>query len=163
MKRFLSAMTLGVLVLSGGLQATAATNHLTIDAVSFNYISGTPDYTESVGLVAGGSSGADGFANVALPQGAVVSQFKVCGRDDANDANFVGKLWRKNTNPVNSAFTPPQLMATVASSLADGSDAMQCLKTTAITAATIDDTKWTYFVELQPGSFVEVISVTINY
>jgi hypothetical protein len=163
MKHFLSATALGLLVLACGLPATAQNNHLTINAVSFNSIAGTPDYTQGSGLVAGASSNpvADGIANVAVRQGAVVSVFKVCGRNDTSDQNFVGNLWRKTTNPANSAFTPPELMATVQTTVS--SNSMQCLKTQAITSGKIDNKNWTYFVELQIGYTVEVISATITY
>ena len=40
---------------------------------------------------------------------------------------------------------------------------MQCLKTSSITDAKIDNKNWTYFVELQIGFTVEVISATITY
>ncbi|MGA8149526.1 MAG: hypothetical protein WB952_01005 [Terriglobales bacterium] len=164
MKQVLFVTALGLLIMVCGLQAAAQQNHLTINAVSFNYISGTPDYTQSKGLVAGGGSiPADGIANVALPQGAVVAAFRVCGRDDASDQNFVANLWRKTINKANSAFTPPELMATLQTDVASGSDPMQCLKTTKITAKTIDNTKWTYFIELQIGETIEVISATIDY
>jgi hypothetical protein len=164
-KRFLPAVALGLLIVAGALQATAQANYLTINAMTFNYIAGTPDFTEGLGLVAGDSSSpvADGIANAALPQGAVVAGFTVCGRDDANDQNFVGNLWRKTINPADSAFTAPQLMASVHSQITAGSTNMKCLKTTNITDATIDNTKWTYFVELQVGFTIEVLSATINY
>jgi len=163
MKQFLSAIALGLLVLAFGLPATAQNNHLTINAMSFNYIAGTPDYTQGLGLVAGNSTSpvTDGIANVAVPQGAVLAVFKVCGRNDTNDQTFVGNLWRKTTNPVNSAFAPPELMATVQAPAGNGS--MQCLKTSAITNGKIDNKNWTYFVELQVGFTVEVISATITY
>ena len=164
MKQMCRIATLVILFCSCSLLAMAQANHLTINAVSFNYIAGTPDYTQGSGLVAGGSStAADGIANAALPQGAVVSSFIVCGRDDASDQNFVGNLWRKTINPANSAFAPPQLMAHVQSSVLNASNSMKCLKTTRITGATIDNTQWTYFVELQIGFTIEVISATIDY
>ena len=158
-----SSAALGLLILACGLPATAQNNHLIINAMSFNYIAGTPDFTQGLGLVAGNSSNpvADGIANVAVPQGAVVAVFKVCGRNDTNDQTFVGNLWRKTINPANSAFAPPELMATVQAPAGNGS--MQCLKTSSITDAKIDNKNWTYFVELQIGFTVEVISATITY
>jgi len=164
MKQLYQIVTLGIVLCSCGLLASAQANHLTISAVSFNYIAGTPDYTQGSGLVAGGSSTpTDGVANVALPQGTVVAAFTVCGRDDANDQIFAGNLWRKTTNTANSAFTPPQLMAHVQTGLPSASNSMKCQKTTHINNPTIDNTQWTYFVELQIGFTIEVISARIDY
>lgn len=165
MKHMYQIVVLGILFCSCCLLASAQANHLTINAVSFNYIAGTPDYTQSAGLVAGGSGtvATDGIANAALPQGAVVSGFTVCGRDDANDQNFVATLWRKTINPANSAFTPPQVMARVQTNVVNASNSMKCQKARTINNATIDNTQWTYFVELQIGFTVEVIAATIDY
>jgi hypothetical protein len=157
---------LGVLAFVGAIAIPAfAQSPLTINAVSFNYIAGTPDYTQGAGLVAGGSGTVltEGIANVALPQGAVVKGFTVCGRDFASDQQFAGALKRKTINPVNSAFTAPQTMVAVSSGVTFAQDAMKCSHKTAISNATIDNTHWTYYVDIHIGFTVEVISVTIDY
>jgi len=163
MKRISFVAALCTLILICGLQA-AAQNHVIINATGFSYIAGMPDYTQGKGLVAGGSATpVDGFANLAVPQGAVITGFRMCARDFASDQNVSADLWRKTVNPINSAFTAPQRMAHVQTSVAGAQDAMQCLKTNIITGPTVDDTQWTYFVEVHIGFTTELISVNVNY
>ena len=144
---------------------TPIVRHTTIDAASFNFIAGMPDYSID-GLVEGGSTNpvATGVANVALGDGTVVSAFTVCGRDFASDAEFVGTLKRKTIDPANSAFTPPEIMATVHSGITFFKDALICL-TSPIAAgkAVIDNSKFTYYVEINVGFSVEVIAATIDH
>src|SRR5437660_10954012 len=128
MKRISFVAALCTLILICGLQA-AAQNHVIINATGFSYIAGMPDYTQGKGLVAGGSATpVDGFANLAVPQGAVITGFRMCARDFASDQNVSADLWRKTVNPINSTFTAPQRMAHVQTSVSGAHDARQCLK-----------------------------------
>jgi hypothetical protein len=144
---------------------TAIVRHTTIEAASFNFIAGTPDYSND-GLVEGASSMpvATGVANVALGDGAVVTAFTICGRDFASDQEFAGFLKRKTINPANSAFTPPQIMAQVHSGIAGASNNMICLKSPIATGtAVIDNSNFTYYVEIDVGDTVEVIAARIDH
>src|SRR5208282_1537164 len=100
------------------------------------------------------------IANVALPQGAVVTALRVCGHD--NDPNvFTGTLYMAAlTSPVGHASAVA--MATISSS--PNIDSTVCYQTTTITNATIDNTANQYFVQVVlPANTVEFSTVQIDY
>ena len=90
------------------------------------------------------------FQSVSLPQGAVVTAFRVCGRDFDNTpgVNFVGFL---KVNPLTTsgiAHLTPTVMATTGSNDGSTSNNFQCFQSTSITNATIDNTLNHYWVEI---------------
>lgn len=147
-------------------QSPAVVNRLrSIPALSFTYFQGTAQWLDTQGLIEGASSNPSltGIASVSLPSFSVVTDFNVCGRDFASDQEFAGDLYRKSTDPANSAFLPPDHMAHVNSGISFFSDKMLCLKATVpATLATINNKRWTYYVELTIGSTVEVIDVKVG-
>ena len=164
MKRIIIWMLFVCLACGADLFAVVV-HHTTTNAASFNFVAGTPDYSND-GMVAGASfpTPATGIANVALPNASVVKAFTVCGRDFANDQEFAGALKRKTIDPANSAFTSPEVISQVHSGLTSSSDSMQCLNGTIDpTKAKIDNTKWTYFAEITIGNTTELIAVKIDY
>ena len=136
-------------------------DRLNLPAISFNGFEGF--VTASQGLVQGPGSSTTGFAPVVLPQGSVVTKIRVCGRDFGSSDVFTGNLKRKGFTVAGNTFTAPDLMATVNSGAAFFQDALVCFETTTITNATIDNTQFTYYVEIVMVGFVQVIVAQVDH
>jgi hypothetical protein len=100
------------------------------------------------------------IANVALPQGAVVTALRVCGHDFDAMA-FTGTLWMAALTSAKGHATAVS-MASVAST--PDIDATICYQTTTIASATIDNTANQYYVQVVlPDNEVEFSTVQIDY
>lgn len=151
--------------------AKLASDRLQIAAMAFNFPQGSGsafvfsqgNYSTSGGSSAncGGFSGNScekGAANVSLPQGTVVTGFQVCGQDNDTGHELAGYLYAK---PQNDTFGAPTLMASVHSGIAAATSSTQCLLTTTITDAVINNTANAYYVELDVGDLTSAIGVQI--
>ena len=103
------------------------------------------------------------IANVALPQGAIVTAFRVCGHDFDATFDFTGNIKVASlTTPSGTSHATPALLATVSSSGAV--DQTRCFQTTSIGSASIDNTLNQYWVEVVlPADDVEFSTVQIDY
>jgi hypothetical protein len=146
-------------------------DRLQIAAMAFNFPQGSGsafvfsqgNYSPSSGSSAncGGFSGNDcekGSANVSLPQGTVVTGFQVCGQDNDTAHELAGYLYAK---PQNDTFGAPTLMASVHSGIAAATSGTQCLLTTTISSAAVNNTANAYYVELDVGVLTSAIGVQV--
>jgi len=159
-------LLVGLLCASQLFAQTVSTRRETIPALAFDYFQGTAQYLDNVGMVEGASTSPSltGIGNVALPDQAVATKFSVCGQDNANDQEFSASLFRKNTVVTTPPFTAPQLMAQVNSGVTSASTATVC-PTAAIPSnmGTVNNSAWTYYVELTIGDTITVIAARITY
>ena len=159
-------LQVGVLCASQLFAQTVSTRREAIPALAFAYFQGTAQYLDNVGMVEGASTSPSltGIGNVTLPDQAVATKFSVCGQDNANDQEFSASLFRKNTVVTTPPFTAPQLMAQVNSGVAFTSTATVC-PTVAIPSSlgTVNNSAWTYYVELTIGDTTTVMVARITY
>ena len=137
---------------------------LTLTAIAFNGAFGGAVLSQ--GLIQGGSTPIIAIANVDLPQGAVVSKFRICGRDNDAQGQIIGRLKRKSIAPCTApgcAFAQPELLATVSSAAAFAQDALLCFETTTITNPTIDKVNFTYYAEIELDLFVQLMAAQIDH
>ncbi|MGO9273995.1 MAG: beta strand repeat-containing protein, partial [Terriglobia bacterium] len=100
------------------------------------------------------------IANVALPQGAVVTALRVCGHDNSSTL-FTGTLMMV---PLTSTVGHPSAVAMASVSSSPNIDATVCYATTTITNGTIDNTMNQYFVQVVlPDNTVEFSTVQIDH
>jgi hypothetical protein len=145
---------------------TVSTRRYVISALAFDYFQGTAQYLDTQGLVEGASTSPSltGIANVAIPGGSVMTNFSVCGGDNASDQEFSANLLRKSTLVTDPTFSAPQVIAHVNSGITFASTATVCpAATIPSTMATVNNGHWTYYVELTIGDTTEVIAAKITY
>ena len=138
----------------------------TLSALDFTYFQGTQQYLPNFGMVEGASTTPPltGYASVTIPDGSLVTQFMVCGGDNANDQEFSANLKRRSISTASTLFSAPQLMAHVGSGVTFASGATTCRSASvSSTIGTIDNAHWAYYVELTIGNTVEVIAAKVVY
>ncbi|MGH2360726.1 MAG: hypothetical protein ACRDGM_09340, partial [bacterium] len=145
--------------------AKLAADHLTIPALAFNNFALSVTPGQSV-VSPGDHSVATpllGWATVVLPQGDTITGFTFCGRDNDDPGQIIGSLKRRPVTGTGSTFAAPDLMAQVASGTTFFSGNMICLSTTTISSATIDNTLFAYYAEIELDGIVQAVSVTIDH
>lgn len=95
---------------------------------------------------------------MSLPQGTVVTGFQVCGQDNDTEHELAGYLYSK---PQNDTFGAPTLMASVHSGIAAATSGTQCLLTTTLSSAAVNNTANAYYVELDVGALTSAIGVQV--
>jgi hypothetical protein len=142
------------------------TRRFTVSALAFNYFQGTAQVLDTQGLVEGASTNPSltGIASVAIPSGSVMTNFGVCGGDDASDQEFSADLLRKSTLTTDPTFGAPQVIAHVHSGIAAASTATVCPAVSIpSTMGAVNNAHWTYYVELTIGDTTEVIAAKVTY
>ncbi|MEO6119926.1 MAG: hypothetical protein ABIP12_04485, partial [Terriglobales bacterium] len=92
--------------------------------------------------------------------GGTITALRVCGRDNDAQGQIVARLYRRSKTL--SVFSNAELMASIGSGAAFGSDTAQCFSTTTITTAIIDSVNYAYTVELEMSAFVQVNAVQVD-
>ena len=134
---------------------------LSIPAVSF---SGLEAKVNSNGALDNNASATNkGWHIVQLPSGSVISALRICGRDFDNPGQIVAKLFRKGR--LSSPFSVADQIATVSSGTTFSDTNTFCFASVDLNAtfATVDNTLFSYFVQMELTNFVQANSVEIDH
>lgn len=155
----------GALVNGSVTVAKLAPDHLTIPALAFTGLESAVTASQAV-VSPGDHSVATplrGWAPAVLPQGSTITGFTFCGRDNDDPGQITGNLKRRPITGAGNTFASPDVMATLSSGTTFFSNDMVCLSTTTISSATIDNTLYAYYAEIQLDGIVQAVSVTIDH
>jgi hypothetical protein len=104
---------------------------------------------ETFGMLASGT--ANYFANVALPQGVVVTAFRFHGVDGSSTAEATARLFRRRFTSPATATDAPEQMAGVNTGVAFSTADIFEIEVTEIVGAEIDNDNYYYFVAVDLG------------
>jgi len=152
------SVTCGTDATGGGV----VSDRLSIPAIAFNGLEAKISTTQQL-LDNSSSSTSKGYHAAHLPNGAVVTKLRVCGRDFDSDGEIKAILYRRPVGDGTGTFASQSEMASIGSTAAFSNGNFQCFETTTITNATIDNTTYAYYVELSMSFFVQANAVQVVY
>ena len=155
--------TVGQIYLFGSEARGVGAGKLSLPAIAFSNLGGKA--VSAQGILDNNASATNlGWHAVSLLQGAAVKGLKICGTDNDTGGLIAATLYRKNYT-VTLSQTAPEVIASISTTLASASATAQCFASVNLNTsiATIDNTTYAYYAEIQMTGFVQVMSVEIDH